>query len=357
MDAGQVKQVARAWVETNVRDWPGLIGAHLVGGITSMPDDAPFPASKDIDIHLVFDEGSPSLQASGSFLNVLEVSFGGLLIEAGVKSVAEYASPEAVLANPEITYHLTVDSLLYDPTGWLRDLQEPARREYRRRRWVLARLEHERNELAGALALLLIARGVWGASGELNLLGYTTTYLAAALSVATLRPPKIGGRALVHLRELLAEHGRLDLHDDVLALLGVRDIPRERVNQFLEEGAEVFDVAVQVRKTPHPFQHKLHAHLRPYFVDACRSMIDEGHHREALHWVIAFYCSATDVILVDGPQAERSSFEDRRARLLRELGFDSADARVAKLEQAHKLYDRVFALAAEIVAAHPGIVD
>ena len=74
MDARQAKQTAKAWVEANVRGWPGLRAAHLVGGITSMPEEAPFPAHKDVDVHLVFDEGSPALQPTGPFQNILEVS-------------------------------------------------------------------------------------------------------------------------------------------------------------------------------------------------------------------------------------------------------------------------------------------
>ena len=357
MNAQQAKQTARNWVAANLDQWPGLRAAHLVGGITTMPDDAPFPASKDLDMHLVFADGSPALQPTGPFPTVVEVSHGGVSIEAGIKSAAEYASPEVVLANPEIAHHLTLDSLLYDPTDLLGDLQEPVKREYPRRRWVLARVEHERAGLASALGLLPMVRQTWGAAGELNILGYSTTYLAATLCVATLNPPRMGSRMFVRTRHLLAELGRLDLHDDALALLGVRDADRELAENLLQEAAETFDVAVTMRKSPHPFQHKLHAHLRPYFVDACRSMIADGDHREALAWVTPFHLSTTDVMLVDGPETDRPVYAERRARFLQTLGFDTAEARAAKFEQANRLYDQTFALAADIIAKHPRIID
>jgi len=357
MNAKQAKHIARGWVETNLDQWPGLRAAHLVGGITSMADDAPFPASKDLDVHLVFDEGSPALQPTGPFQNMIEVSHGGISIEAGIKSAAEYASPEVVLANPEIAHHLMLDTLLYDPSGLLGDLQAPVRREYPRRRWVLARVEHERTGLAGALELLPMARQMSGAAGELNILGYSTTFLAATLCVATLNPPRMGGRMFVRTRQLLAEYDRLDLHDDALALLGVRDATPALVEDLLQEAAATFDLAVPIRKTPSPFGHKLHAHLRPYFVDACRSMIAAGDHREALAWVTPYHIATTDVMLVDGPETERPLYEERRARFLQTLGFDTAEARAARFAQANRLYDQVFALAAEIIAKHPRIVD
>lgn len=58
MDARQAKQTVKAWVEANLGRWPGLRAAHLVGGITTIADDAAFPAHKDADVHLIFERQS-----------------------------------------------------------------------------------------------------------------------------------------------------------------------------------------------------------------------------------------------------------------------------------------------------------
>jgi hypothetical protein len=360
MNVRQAKETARAWVEANVEAWTGLRAAHLVGGITSLPDEAPFPATKDVDVHLIVDEDSATREVDGPGWNLLEISYGGLAIEAGVKSLADYVSAEAVLANPEIAYHLTVDSILFDPTAWLRALQEPVRRDYPRRDWVLARLAHERRGFAGAFDFLRSVGATWGASGEVNILGYTTTFLAAALSVARLCPPRLGGGTLIHLREHLAAQGRLDLHEEVLTVLGTGNASPQRAAQVLREGAEAFDLALELRHRPHPFlpgEHKLYPHLRPYVVDGSRDMIAAGYHREALPWIAALSLATTDLILFAGPEEVRLKFVARRAVLLRELGFDSEAARAAKREQMRCLGERVFALADEIAAANPAIVD
>lgn len=357
MNAQQAKQTAKTWVETNLEGWPGLCAAHLVGGITTMPDDAPFPLYKDVDLHLIFDVGSPALVPAGPFPTILEVPYDGISLEAGLKSVAEYGCAEAVLANPEIAHHLTLDSVLHDPDGLLHGLQDEVRREYPRRCWVAARIQHEREGLAGALALRTMAAARYGPSGEAQVLGYSTTYPTAVLCVAALDAPRIGGQALVRLRQDLAARDRPDLHEELLAALGMAEVGPDRVEQVIREGAEAFDLAVAVRRTPHPFQHKLHAHLRPYFVETCRSMLAERCHREALAWATAFHCAATDVILVDGAEAEKPRFAERRARLLQELGMETAEARDAAFARATRVYDEIFALAEEIVAAHPGIVD
>jgi hypothetical protein len=352
MNAGEVRHRARGWVESNRGRWPGLRAAHLVGSITTTPDDAPFPAYRDVDMHLIFDEGSSMLEAPGPFLNVIEVPYQGLLVEAGIKSIREYESAEAVLANPEIAHHLTVDSVLYDPSGLLGRLQDPVRREFRCRRWVDTRVEHERNGLRGALALLPMARATWGAAGEVNILGYSFTFVGALFAVAALKSPSTGSRFLLRMRETLAEYDHLDLYDEVLEVLGLRDAGPARTAQLLHEGTEAFDLAVQVRHSPHPFQHKLHEHLRPYFVDSCQSLLDEGYHREALGWVLPFYTAATDVVLADGPEEVKERFAERYAGFLEDLGMDTAASRAARFDRANRLYERCFALASEITASY-----
>src|SRR5690349_7017040 len=134
MNVAYVKQIVKRWVETNVDRWPGLRAAHLVGGITARPDDAEYPSYKDVDVHLIFEDGSPALRHEGPFPHILEVSYQSLSIESGLKPVSLYDSPETVLANPEIAYHLTVDSILHDPTGLLADLRRHVTPEYPRRR-------------------------------------------------------------------------------------------------------------------------------------------------------------------------------------------------------------------------------
>ena len=84
MDVQQATQTARCWVEANSGRWPGLRAAHLVGGITALADDALFPAEKDVDLHLVFAEGSPMLADEGNRFGILEETFGGISLEAGM---------------------------------------------------------------------------------------------------------------------------------------------------------------------------------------------------------------------------------------------------------------------------------
>src|SRR5262245_61907940 len=108
MKGHEVKQTATAWVEANRAWWAGLQAAHLVGSAAGAPAEAEFPAYKDVDVHLIFEEGAPMLIPQNPFAHLVETEYEGLLIEAGLKPSGDYGSPEAVLANPEIADHVRV---------------------------------------------------------------------------------------------------------------------------------------------------------------------------------------------------------------------------------------------------------
>ena len=310
MNVLQVKHCTGEWLAQNLAQYPGLCAAHFVGSINTMPDDAYFPVYKDVDLHLIFKEGSPALENHGPFANVLETEYRGVIIEGGYKPLSDYQTPEIVLANPEIAHHLTGDSLLYDPAGWLQRLQAPVRDGYARRQWVVARVEYERKGLEQWQGLRPFAQAMDSSgSQQIQLLGYHVSFLVALLCVATLRAPS---SAYDRMRSILAEYNRLDLYEQVISILSLQRIPADQLDLLIQEGAEAFDLAVQLRRSPNPFQHKLNPHQRTYFVEKCRSLLAAGLIEEAVGWLLAFYLSSVTVILADGPDAVKPAFAARR---------------------------------------------
>ena len=348
MNAKQARRSAQHWIDANQQHWPGLVAAHFVGGVTTMADDEYFPPTKDLDLHLIFDESSPMLQAKGPFMNILEERYEGVAIEAGVRSMAEYESVEKVLGNPEIAHHLTLDSIVDDPSNYLTTLQIGVRAGYRDPYWIAERIAYERQALDAAFELRAPAGAMLGPMGELSILGYTTTFAKAVLDVGALHAPRIGSRLGVNLGAKLESLGRLDLFDETLRFLGIEDVSITTVAWWLERGSALFDEAVAARKTPHPFQHKLHPHLRPHFVDSCQRMLDEGYHREAMWWIIPFIEATTDVLLVDGPADRKQEIADTQSEFLQLLNFADPAARDEKYAQASACYKRYFELAGEL---------
>jgi hypothetical protein len=51
MNVQQAKEIAKEWIESNREQYLGLLSAHLVGSITSMLPETPFPEEKDLDFH------------------------------------------------------------------------------------------------------------------------------------------------------------------------------------------------------------------------------------------------------------------------------------------------------------------
>lgn len=346
MNAGEVRDRAATWVATNRAAWPGLLAAHLVGGIATMRPEEPFPATKDVDVHLIFADDAPLPASASPMMGIIETAFCGVAIEAGLRRASEYRSPEAVLGNPEIAYHLcSPNVVLADPEGLLARLRPAVTRGYAEPRWVRARLEHERQGHRNALGLRPMMASQYGTSGEVNILGYASTFLGATLDVATLQPPRAGGRVFVRLRERLAQLRRPDLLEAALGVLGVRDVDRDFVEVALAETTEAFDLAVAVRQRPHPFQHKLHAHLRPYFVDSCAEMIEEGFHREALCWITPFALACADVLLADGPAHRRAKVAEQQTAFLATLGFAGPATCDARVAEALVVHAEIFALA------------
>jgi hypothetical protein len=125
---------------------------------------------------------------------------------------------------------------------------------------------------------------------------------------------------------------------------------------LLNQASGMFDLAIEVRRRPHPFQHKMHAHLKPYFVDTCQGMIDEGFPREAAGWTTPFFLTATDILKVDGPESDRALYAARQNEFLRRLGLDTVERRNRRFEEAEAVAGEVFALAEQMIAANPLVV-
>ena len=348
----EVKSLVRDWVAQQALQWPDLRAAHLTGGITTLDDDDLFPGVKDVDLHLIFPDQSALLQADA--MPLMEVQYAGLAIEAGLKPMTWYRSPQAVLGNPEIAYHLTRDTILFDPSGYLLALQPDVRAQYAERGFVQERIAWERRSLNGAFRLYEQLEQTTGAVAALNIMGYTVTFAAAALAVSRLEPPRQGGRVFLHLRQGLVQTHRLDLHEGVLFALGLAGFDARKVQVFLREATEQFDMAVKLRESGRwpedafgPFRHKLHRHLRQYFVGTCRELLRQGWVREAMGWVLPYHLATSDALLAVSPASEHGWIRTRQGELQRALGLESPAQRQAAVAHLRAYYAEIFALADE----------
>lgn len=341
MNVRQVKALAQEWVEVHGSRTPGFCGAHLMGGILSMPDESVFPPYDDVDFSLV-------LQSTQEW-ETHDISYKGLILECGTVGIQYYRSSEAVLSNPQLASNLAVDSILSDPTGLLRPIHAVVKQEYAKRTWVQARCTFEKNLVTHSLEEAIKAPSPAEAFVPFAL---SIIYMAGALIVADLRPPT-HRRALVLMRDVLNRQGRAELQEATLRLLGCAHLTRQQVEAFLNDAAATFDRAVEVTRTAIPYGFKLHPHVRPYLVDGFQELIQEGHHREVTLWIMLMLIISNSAIQLDAPDAEKPLFQARLERLLQEIGLGTPHDVEAHLQGARELASNIFMLADEMVEHLP----
>lgn len=344
MNVGQVIELAKEWVETYSNRTPGFCGAHLVGSLNYTPHEAPFSASSDVDLNIVLQDAQLS--------EPQDIPYKGLILEYGSLSLERYSSPELVLADPELAANLAVNSILSDPIGILAPLHTTVVKEYARRKWVLARCEAEKQQTRQGLEGLQHARSPVEAVSSLG--AFFSAGLTGLIAVANLTPPT-HRRCLILMKELLEQHGRADLHEDVLKLLGFAHLHTVQVQANLHDCAEAFDCAVRVTRTPVPFGFKLHSHVRPYFVEGTQEMIVAGYPREAMYWILAGVIIANGAIQVDASDEEKRYFQAKMNRLLSDIGWSTLEDAALRLERAKTLANEVFQVADDMVSRNSRI--
>jgi hypothetical protein len=332
--------IARSWVEEHGARLPGFQGAHLMGGLSTLPDDAPFPTYRDVDIAVVVDGGDDEQPPT-------EHHYCGLMIEVGLYAPARYHSVAQMLADPALAPHLAAGRVLADPHGLLRALQPEVARTYAQPEWVAARCSAAKRQ---ALALLAQLDAAESFDAYLPTLVFLVVEPLCGLpAIASLHPPT-HRRSLALAGEILTRAGRPELHEGLLDLLGFAQLTRDEVESWLAPVAEAYDRAVAVKRSPSPYHFKLHAHLRPYFIAGAQELINEGKQREAMWWLLFGYTISNSTLQQDGDADERSYHQAQIGRMLGILAVEAASGRRIRALRARQLADQLFAMADDLVA-------
>jgi hypothetical protein len=159
------------------------------------------------------------------------------------------------------------------------------------------------------------------------------------------------------MRHMLESLGRADLYERLLKVVGIGQASRAQAEHYLQDGATAFDLAVKVKRSHHPFGHKMYAHLRPYLVGGSQEMMDEGYYREAVGWTMAFYVSSIQIIKTDAPSQLTSKMQAKFDECMKKFGLDGTVHLETRLEEAKAIFHEVFLLADEIIACNPAIFD
>lgn len=346
MNVKHAKDVARQWVMEEAPRTPDLHGAYVAGSATWLPDDAPFPATSDLDITLVLTRPAPP-DTRQKFV------YREVLLEVTYQSLDQVRSPEQVLSHYHLAGGFRTPNILLDPSGQLTALQAAVARGFAQRRWVRQRREHARDRVLEGLAAL-------NASDPFpeQVIGwlFPTGVTTHVLLVAGLRNPTVR-RRYAAVRELLAEYGHLDLYEALLEALGWARVSPERVARHVAALAGVFDAAKGAIRTPFPFACDISDVARPIAIDGSRELIAAGDHREAVFWIAVTASRCQMVLQHDAPAALRDRFEPSYRQLLADLGIASFADLERRADQVVALLPEVWQVAEAILAANPAIED
>jgi len=336
MNVKEVIALAKRWVDETGSALPGFRGAYLAGSINEMGKDDPFPSFKDVDVYVVVEDLSRIAVPQEKFL------YQGFLLESLCKSLEEHRSPETILSSA-YAGSVACGEILSDPEGLLRGLQAAVAAEYARPRWIAARCEGQKQQIAYLLSQVELA------PDPVFFLGFAVLFLGVLVAMASARTPTVR-RCLALSRELLERHGRPDLHEEILRLQGSARMERGEVVGRLEDCVQAFDRAVDVLRTPFYTSWNLDAATRPYLIEGAYEMIDRGEHREAMFWISMMHSIANMAIQNDAPEAERSHYQAGMERLKAALGIPGPAEWQSRIALARSVSERVIRFADEVVA-------
>ncbi|MEV0389119.1 hypothetical protein [Nonomuraea sp. NPDC050643] len=304
----QARQLARKWVLEEGAALPGFDGAFLTGSALWADPGDELPPTSDVDVTLI---AGPAAHL-GKFL------YEGTLLE--VSAISGLGSPHEVLSDYHLAGSLHLPGVLADPSGRLGELQRVVARDFAERPWILARCTNAMDRVRGWINGMDESAPL---PDQVNSWLFGTGVTAHVLLVAALRNPTVR-RRYADVRELLAEHGRLDHYENLLDLLGCRHLDAARVEWHLAALERVFDAAAPVRAPSYRFASDITEVARPVAIDGTRELVRQGLHREAVFWLVATYARA----LAKRAAAGESGYEDGLLELLADLGAETfADRR------------------------------
>lgn len=346
MNVGQVKEIAKEWVEERASQLPGFYGAYFAGSINRLPEDALFHMYKDVDIRILLENYNQNKRKHNKFL------YKGILLEPVFVDLEGYRSSKELLSSLD-AYDLAVESIISDPTGLLTEMQKVVAKEYAQRRWVKKRCEQVKKEILDNLKKLNETSSVDEAE---DVFYHIPLDLANLIAIAYLKPRTIR-RCFVQIKELLKNQNQLALYESVLAVLGCSNMTLKQVRVLFQESVKAFDRAVAVRHTPYIVEFNIQSCVRPFFVEGTQQIIREGNHREAIWPILLFHLWSNAVIQNDAPEQEKAGFQAGCERLRSKLGLHNLSDYHQRGQLARSVAKDVFRFVDELIENHPDIKE
>lgn len=263
------------WIHEVAGKEPGVVGAAFTGSINWREPGDTFPVSSDIDISLVFEEGT-ELRRFGLF------NHKGLIFEVGANPISRFDDIDALLADYRRSPNLWKGGVVLDRTGRLTEVQNRIQAEFTQPRWVERRIED-----AVSNSLAYVDRMSESAPLELQALdwAFAEGVMCHVLLTGGLRNPTVR-RRYSESKHLMESVGKPEVHEQLLEMFGCADMSVERVRYHFDRMTEVFDLTKSISGTPFPNERDIAEVARPLAVNGTDEQIRAGEHRESVYWIV-----------------------------------------------------------------------
>ena len=352
-------RAAEDWVRAEAAPIAEFVGALVAGSTRARDPGAPHPVGSDVDVWVVVDAPVPDFMHDPRHrFAVRKFRRGEVILERGFKPWGALADAEVVLGDPHLAPNLAAPVILADPSGRLARLAAAVGTAFPRRSHALRRVDAK---LANAERFCgYAASGATPPGFDPFVVGTALRLVAAgeaagAVAVAALQQPS-PRRAFVHARALLAQHGRTDLAEELLAALGSARLGPGEVAAALDELAGAWDAAAEVRRTVFGMDFELSRDARSFALGGVRELVDAGDHRAAMYRLTFLRSLAQNALEHDASPADRARFREGYLALLSSMGLDTDARRAARVEAIRALLPRLRAACADVLAGTPGVV-
>jgi hypothetical protein len=325
---------------------PGFRGAYFIGSTVGLPEDGELAPGLDIDVAVVTSEAAAPPKPG-------KLLYRGALLEITLLPWQQLSSVDEVLGSYHLAAGFRFNTIIADPTGDLRILQQNVAQHFTEEVWVRRRCQHARERIESWLKGI-DALAPWHDQVTAWLFGTGVT--THVLLVAALRNPTVRLRYLA-AREVLDQYARLALYPDLLRLLGCADLTQDRVDYHLAGLARTFDAAAALAKTPFFFSSDITPAARSIAIEGSRSLIRSGNHREAIFWIVATYARCHKILAADALGMTQREFAPAFDELLADLGISSTDDLFRRAESVLQFLPQLWDNAEGIIAANPSVIQ
>jgi hypothetical protein len=341
---GTAREAAVDWVTRHASQQVWFRGAYFIGSTVGSPEDSELATGSDIDVALVTSEAAPPRKPG-------KVLYRGALLEISLRPWPQLSSIDDVMHSYHLAAGLHVNTIITDPTGELRVLQQNVARHFAEEIWVRRRCEDARRSVENWLKRIDRSEP-WHDQVTAWLFGTGVT--THVLLVAALRNPTIRLRYLA-VRDVLEEYSRIALYPDLLQLLGCAELGADRVDHHLAALARTFDAAAATAKTQFFFSSDITPAARSIAIEGMRGLIRAGDHREAVFWIVATFARCHKILAVDAPQSAQREFAPAFEEVLADLGIFATDDLMRRAESVMHFLPELWVNAEGIIAANPGV--